>query len=85
MGQSFIFLDNENDKCIQYCNEEYPHGVFCYSSNNSYSVKSRIIGNWEQGGITSMTLMYGRYCTRILLHLGSNTTKCVLKIHTERK
>jgi len=65
MGEGFIFLDNETDKCKQYCNGEYPHRVFCYSSNNSYSLKSRVRGNWEQGGITRVTLMYGRYYTRI--------------------
>lgn len=45
MGEGLSFLDNETDKCIQYCNEEYPHRVFCYSSNNSYSSKSKVTGN----------------------------------------
>jgi hypothetical protein len=65
MGEGFSFLDKETDKIIQHCNEEYPHSVFYYSSNNSYSAKSRVIGNWEQGGITPRTLMHGSYCTRI--------------------
>jgi len=25
------------------------------------------LGNWQQGGVTGMTLMCGRYCTRILV------------------